>query len=142
MPLIIIITTTVYVVAILWAWKSMVDIEKTKKVAVILIGLVFTYFITWITFSISSKGISYVNEEILSSISKSIVPIFTGINSIVVLPYIGRLLDKVNEGEIEKDTFSKRILTIIIILLIILWLECGYMRDTQEGILQIYNSMK
>ena len=105
MPLIIIITTTVYVVAILWAWKSMVDIEKTKKVAVILIGLVFTYFITWITFSISSKGISYVNEEILSSISKSIVPIFTGINSIVVLPYIGRLLDKVNEGEIEKDTF-------------------------------------
>lgn len=142
MPFIIIVIVAIYIVAILWSWKVLGNIEKNKKIAVISIGIILMYLVTKIVFSISTKGVSYVNAEMLGGVSKIIVSLFVGINSMLLIPYIGRLLDKVNENEIEKDTFSKRIIALIIILVIVLWLECGYMTDMQQGIIGIYNAMK
>lgn len=142
MPFIIIVIVAIYIVAILWSWKALGNIEKNKKIAVISIGIILMYLVTKIVFSISTKGVSYVNAEMLGGVSKIIVSLFVGINSMLLIPYIGRLLDKVNEDEIEKNAFSKRIIALIIILVVVLWFECGYMKDIQEGIVSVYNAMK
>ena len=142
MPFIIIITIAIYIILITWSWKSLGNIERTKKIITIAIGIIAIYLITWFVFNISNQGIVYENEQIASSIGKVIISIFAGVNGLIIIPFIGKLLDKVNEDEIEKQVFSRKILIIVVIFLIILWLECGYMKDTQEGILKIYHSMK
>lgn len=142
MPFIIIITIAIYIILITWSWKSLGNIERTKKIMTIAIGIITIYLITWFVFNISKQGIVYENEQIASSIGKVIISIFAGVNGLIIMPFIGKLLDKVNEDEIEKQVFSRKILIIVVIFLIILWLECGYMKDTQEGILKIYHSMK
>lgn len=142
MPFIIIITIAIYIILITWSWKSLGNIERTKKIITIAIGIIAIYLITWFVFNVSKQGIVYENEQIASSIGKVIISIFAGVNGLIIMPFIGKLLDKVNEDEIEKQVFSRKILIIVVIFLIILWLECGYMKDTQEGILKIYHSMK
>lgn len=142
MPFIIIITIAIYIILITWSWKSLGNIERTKKIITIAIGIIAIYLITCFVFNVSKQGIVYENEQIASSIGKVIISIFAGVNGLIIMPFIGKLLDKVNEDEIEKQVFSRKILIIVVIFLIILWLECGYMKDTQEGILKIYHSMK
>lgn len=142
MPFIIIITIAIYIILITWSWKSLGNIERNKKIITIAIGIIAIYLITWLVFNISKQGIIYENEQIVSSIGKVIIAIFAGVNGLIIMPFIGKLLDKANEDEIEKQVFLRKILIIVVIFLIILWLECGYMKDTQEGILKIYHSMK
>ena len=63
-------------------------------------------------------------------------------NGIIVMPQIAKILDKINEDEIQQNELKKRIIILLIIFVICIIFECGYMKDTQEGIIKIYNSMK
>ena len=140
MPLIIIIIMAVYLVLIAWTWYSLENIEKTKKIAVIAIGVFLTYIITLIIFSISKTGIDYGNIPNQSTMKNILVILFTGINGIVLLPYVAKILGKINENEIEKDVVKRKIVILIIIFIICMFFECGYLKDTQKGMINIYNS--
>ena len=140
MPLIIIIIMAVYLVLIAWTWYSLENIEKTKKIAVIAIGVFLTYIITLIIFSISKAGIDYGNIPNQSTMKNILVILFTGINGIVLLPYVAKILGKINENEIEKDVVKRKIVILIIIFIICMFFECGYLKDTQKGMINIYNS--
>ncbi len=129
----------IYFILIAWTWQSLGFIEKTKKVAIILIGLVIMYGITFMVFQIAKGGINYPNGEIQGKVRNLLVGIFTGINGIIVMPQIGKILDKIKEDEIKKEQLVKRIVILTIIFVICLVFESGYMKDTQEGILKIYN---
>ena len=139
MPLIIIIIMAVYLVLIAWTWYSLENIEKTKKIAVIAIGVFLTYIITLIIFSISKTGIDYGNIPNQSTMKNILVILFTGINGIVLLPYVAKILGKINENEIEKDVVKRKIVILIIIFIICMFFECGYLKDTQKGMINIYN---
>ena len=140
MPLIIIIIMEVYLVLIAWTWYSLENIEKTKKIAVIAIGVFLTYIITLIIFSISKAGIDYGNIPNQSTMKNILVILFTGINGIVLLPYVAKILGKINENEIEKDVVKRKIVILIIVFIICMFFECGYLKDTQKGMINIYNS--
>lgn len=140
MPLIIIIIMAVYLVLIAWTWYSLENIEKTKKIAVIAIGVFLTYIITLIIFSISKAGIDYGNIPNQSAMKNILVILFTGINGIVLLPYIAKILGKIKENEIEKDVVKRKIVILIIVFIICMFFECGYLKDTQKGMINIYNS--
>lgn len=139
MALIIIITIAIYILLILWMWNSLGEIEKTKKIAIILIGTIIIYIITLIIFNISKQGIEYNNIEIEKSVKNILVAIFSGVNSLIILPYIAKLLNKINEGEIEKNELLKKIFIISIMFIICMFLECKYMKSTQTGILKMFN---
>lgn len=141
MAFIIITAIIVYFILIAWTWQSLGFMEKTKKVAFILIGAILMYGITWIIFQTAKGGITYQNPELQSRIQKILVAIFTGINGIIVMPQLGKMLDKVNEGQMEKEVLVKKIIILIIIFILCLIFESGYMKDTQEGILKIYDAM-
>ena len=48
MPLIIIIIMAIYLVLIAWTWQSLGNIDKMKRVVLILIGIILSYIITLI----------------------------------------------------------------------------------------------
>lgn len=142
MLFIVIAAIIIYFILIAWTWKSLGFIEKTKKVAVILIGIILMYGITWIIFLIAKSGITYPNVAMQSDVQNALVAIFTGINGVIALPQIGKILEKVNQNEIGKEQLIKRIGILMIIFILCLIFESGYMKDTQEGILKIYDAMK
>ncbi len=142
MAFIITISIIIYLINIAWTWKSLGDLSKSKKVAFIVIGLIAIYIITTIVFFISQNGVQYENEESIGTIKNVLVAIFAGINGIILLPQMAKILDKAKEGEIEKNQLRNRIILWLVVLLICLIFECGYMKDTQEGILEIYKSLK
>ncbi len=142
MALIIIIVIILYALSTIWAWNSLGDIEKPQKIAVIVIGVLITYIITAIVFAISKSGINY--QEIMgeSEIRRIIVMIFTGVNLLILLPYISKQLYKIHEGEIEQKDFLRKMAILAVIFIICMWIECGYMKNTQNGILKIYQLNK
>ena len=103
MVFIIIVSIVIYFVLIAWTWQSLGFIEKQKKVGIILIGIFLTYIITLIVFQIAKSDITYPNANVQNSIKNMLVAIFTGINGVIIMPQIGKILDKINEDEIEKE---------------------------------------
>ena len=139
MTFIIIGIIIIYLLVIAWSWNSLEDTETPKKLLIIFAGIVAVFLITQIVFSMSKSGVNYENNYIEKSVGQVIVLLFTGVNSLVI-PFITRTFKKKENGEIEDNVFKVRMIIICVIFLICLFLECGYMTDTQEGILRVYQS--
>ena len=139
MTFIIIGIIIIYLLVIAWSWNSLEDTEKPKKLLVIFAGIVAVFLITQIVFLMSKSGVNYENNNIEKSVGQVIVLLFTGLNSLVI-PFITRTFKKKENGEIDVNSFKVRMIIICVIFLICLFLECGYMTDTQEGILRVYES--
>lgn len=139
MAFIIILILMIYVIAATWTWNNLGQIEKNKKIIVILAGLITSYLITLIVFALSKNSINYESIIIEKNIKNIILAIFTGANACIFMPYISKQLEKIHEGEIEKEKFTQKMRVIFVIIIILLSFECGYMKTTQQGILKIYN---
>ena len=142
MLLIIITTIIIYLIVLAWTWHNLSGIEHGKKIIYTIVGLIVMYIITMITFNISKTGITYENPEIEKDIGNMLILIFAGLNSLIVLPYISRLLSRINDDDIEKNQVSKRIMVIIVVLVLCLIMESGYLKDIQNGILNVYETQK
>ena len=139
MTFIIIMTIIIYLLVIAWSWTSLGDTAKIKKVLIIFVGIITIFLITQIVFSMSKSGINYENEEIENLVGKIIVFLFTGLNGFV-MPFLMKLFKKLQNGEIEGNIFKVRFILILIIFIICLFLECGYMESIQQGILKVYRA--
>ena len=142
MSLIIIIIIAIYFILIAWTWQILGNVEKTKKVAVIIIGILIMYIVTLIVFNISKVGLNYENTNAQADVRNVLVTVFTGINGIIVIPQLAKVIEKISEDEIDKKTASRKFLIIAIIFIVCVIIECGYMKDIQKGIINIYNIEK
>ena len=139
MPIIILMTFILYSVVIGWMWNNLGETSKVKKIIIIFIELLIIYLITLITFNISKSDIEYNNLEIEASIRNIIVIIFTGFNGLIILPFINKQVIKLKESESDseiKKTF-KKIAVLLLIFIICIIFECGYIKDIQRGILEM-----
>ena len=98
--------------------------------------------ITLLIYNFSNTNVIYPSEEIQKTVKITLLIIFTGLNSLIFLPFIANLFDKILEEEIEKDQAKKRIVIILIIFVICIFAEKGYLKSTQEGIINIYNEVQ
>ena len=137
MPLIIIVTIIIYSVLLGWVWASLGDIDKKRKIIIILIEILILYIITLIIFAISKNGINYTSKQAENDIKNVMVIIFTGINALIVMPYINKQIIRLKENEIEKEKLVKKSIILCVIFVICLFIECGYMKDTQKGIIKM-----
>ena len=142
MTLIIIGAILIFVVSVIWIWHNLGNIEKPKKIVFILIGVLIIYLITVILYNFSSSDIIYPSEEIQKSVSNVLVMIFTGLNTLIFLPFIANLFDRILEEEIEKEQAKKRIIILFILFIVCMFIESGYIQSTQEGIINIYNEVQ
>lgn len=140
MPLIVLMIFVLYSVVIGWSWNNLGDLDKIKKILVITLEIVVMYIITLTIFAISKGGIEYTNNDVEDNIRNVIVILFTGFNSLIVTPFLNKQIIKLKEKETEEKQIIKRIIIMIFIFIICVFFECGYMKDTQKGILNVQKS--
>ena len=136
------IAITLLLVLLGWTWHSLGTVEKTTKIGCIIGGLVIVYIITFIIYNISKNGITYENEKIMKTIQNVFVPLFTIINSYIILPYIFKKIDKINNDELEISQLKRSILILIVIILVVGIFEVSYLGNIQQGILSAQNLSK
>ena len=137
-----IVAVLIFIISIVWIWHNLGNIEKPRKVAFIIIGLLIMYIFTVILYNFSSSDIAYPSEEVEKAVSNTLILVFTGLNALIFLPFIANLVDKILEEEIEKKQAKGRIIILLIIFVICIFVEKGYLESTQEGIINIYNEVQ
>ena len=137
----IIIVIALFMVLLGFTWYRLEAYEGMEKVIICVVGILLSWGITAILFSISSNGIEYINEEVEREISKILVLVFTPINGIVIMPYIAKIMSKVRFDEMNQKEAIKKILIFCIILFAILFVEVKYIENIQIGILDVANGM-
>ena len=142
MALIIIVTIIMFLVLIAWTWSNLASIDRNKKIAYILSSIVIMMIVTLIIFSISKIGVNYENENMVGPVRILLVAVFTSLNGFVVIQYIARILGRTYEQTIEKEEANKKIAIILIIFIVIAVIECLYMKNIQNGILDMMNNLK
>ena len=140
MPIIIITIIIMYIILIAWCFHNLGNIEPFKKILCIGLLILILYIATSITFNISKSEVIYPNAQMIGIVKQTLVWIFAGLNGFIVMPYICREIEALYQENITIDNCIKRIGISIIVVIILLILECGYMTSTQKGILEIINS--
>lgn len=137
MTVILIIIFILLLVLLSWSWHSLGDIEKKTKVAIIVGGLVIVYLITFVIFSISKIGIDYQNKDAMKLIQTIFVMLFTIVNGYIILPYVFKKLNQINNEEIEKEKIIRSLIILTIIFIIIAIFEVSYLGNVQNGIIEM-----
>ena len=137
MPLIILMIFILYSVVIGWTWNNLGDIDKKKKILIIAGEIIAIYIITLIVFGVSKNGIDYTNKDVESNVKTVIVALFTGFNSLILLPFLNKQIIKLKEKETDEKSIIKKITIMFLIFIVCIIFECGYMKNTQKGILQV-----
>lgn len=137
MPLVIITIIITFAILIIWTYHSLGNIETSKKIIYIIIQLLVIFIATYITYAISKGQVVYQDKEISQQIQNALLPVFTGINGLFIMPYLSRGIEALYQENIKINQLFTRAILCIVILIVLLIFECGYMTTTQQGILKI-----
>ena len=138
---IIIVVIALFIVLIGFTIYRAEAYDGMERIVICVVGILISWLIASILFSLSSKGIEYVNLEIAQEIRKTLVLIFTPINGIIYMPYIAKLMSKYKFDEIKKEELTRKILFLIVISIILFIVEVIYLKNIQLGIFNIANNM-
>ena len=139
MPIIITIMIAMFLILISWTWHNLGDIEKIKKIITMIVLFVLIYIVTLIVFNISKSDILYNSKEAMENVKKILVLLFTMVNGLIIMPFIAKILNKISCNDIDYEDAKKSFLVIFILFIIVIIFECGYLKDIQNGILNVYN---
>ena len=140
--IIYVVIAILFLVLIAWTWNVLGGIEKSKKIAYIVISLIIMMLITFFIATISGIGIKYENEEMKVPVRNLLLAVFTPINGFIVIQYIAKILGNINAGIIDEEKAKKKFVIIFIIFLIVAIIEWAYMKNIQGGIISMYNNLK
>ena len=73
----------------------------------------------------------------MQQIRNIFVLIFTIVNGYVLLPYVFRKLEQINNNNLPKDKLKKSIIILLIIVVILFIFESTYLGNRQEAILKM-----
>ena len=137
MTIVVVTIILLYLVLIAWTWYNLGILEKPKKIAYIVIGMLTNFVFTIILFQFSKNGVDYINSNIESSIGKLTLILYTALNGCMLLPFLAKTIDKLKEKELTKEQLRTRLIIFFVIIVLICFFETGYMRSMQQGILKI-----
>ena len=142
MFLILVISLIIYIIGAIAIYHNMYSVDKSKKIQFIMVGFLVILLLTMLLVFISSNNINIENREYKSysqyiSTTKTMsILLFAPINSIIVLPYIGNLLNKYTDQRINGEQLKKKILICAVILILVVIFEIGYVKDFQTGLIK------
>ncbi len=137
MPIVIMTIFITFLVLISWTYRSLESMEINRKVLWIVAELFVVWIATFITYHISKNTIEYPNDTVMGYVQNILVFLFTGINGLFVMPFFSRGVEALYQESASKEQIVHRTLISLAILVVLLVLECGYMTNTQEGILRV-----
>ena len=89
------------------------------------------YIILYVIYNISSKGIE---SAVVQASRQMIIFAFLPINLICIATPILMQIRKLKEKDLTNEKFKKKIIIYFIIAIVILVIECIYIKDIQTGI--------
>ena len=137
MTVILTIMIVLFLVLIGWMWNSLGSIERKTKIICMICGLVVVYVITFIIYNISKIGITYENQEAMKTVRTVFVILFTIVNGYIILPYIFKKLELINNGKMEKEKLIRNIIILLIIIVVLAIFEILYLENSQQTILNM-----
>jgi len=137
MVYIVLFNIILYLLVLIWAYKSMYVLELKTKLIYIISSIILIYIITNILYNIGGNPIGKEFGEAAITFNRTMIILFTGINSLILVPQIGRVLNKYKEEEIDIVKLKKNIIIIIIIFIVFMILEFNYIKDMQTSMLML-----
>lgn len=119
------------IVAIGSLYQAIGKNETKNKIAIVALSSILMYVVIYIIYGISSKG---GEENIIEAARQLIVFTLLPINTLTIMSPIATQLRKLKQKEIEESKFRRKMLIYIIIAIVILIIECIYIKDIQTGI--------
>lgn len=135
MVLICAISLVVYIIATIMIYHNLYNYDKSNKIRIIVVGYIITFILTLVLCNISKSGIN-TNSNNLTIVNNTSILLFSPINAIIAIPYVCNLLNKYKKDIITKTQLQTKIIIFCIILLIILLLEVGYIKEFEVNLLK------
>lgn len=135
MVLICAISLVVYIIATIMIYHNLYNYDKSNKIRIIVVGYIITFILTLVLCNISKSGIN-TNSNNLTIVNNTSILLFSPINAIIAIPYVCNLLNKYKKDTITKTQLQTKIIIFCIILLIILLLEVGYIKEFEVNLLK------
>lgn len=139
--LIYLIIALLFVVLIFWTWNNTKDFDDTKKrITFIIFGIIILGVVTLIFFNISKVGIEYPKKEMVNQVRKLTMLIFIPVNGFLSLPHIATIKEQIGQKSLEEEKIKRKIIILGIVFIITAIIEINYMKDFQNGIIQMLNN--
>lgn len=111
---------------------------KIKSITCIAL-ILFMFIISNIIYGIGNMGII---GEIANKSKNMILLVLMPINMMIIASPIALQINKAQSKEIEKEEFSKKIITLVLIDIAILIVECIYIKNIQLGTQSVMEGLK
>ena len=137
MTIILIIIAVLFLVLIGWCWNSLGPIEKQDKIKYIIIGLILTYIMTVIIYSISKIGIQYESKDTMKMIRVIFQLLFAIVNGYILLPYTFKRIEQIKNNTIGEEKLKRSIIILLIVIVALFIFEIMYLGNIQQEILNM-----
>lgn len=126
-------------IAIAIIYQFVKKIEKMDKIIFIVASVAIIYIAVTITYWISGFGI----DKNVHEASKNLITfLFVPVNVILLVPLVATKYAKFKETEIEKSEFTKRLVIVSLVGIILLVGECFYFKNMQKNINNVANAIE
>lgn len=129
-----IISIVIYIIAVLMIWTNIYEFKKEKKIKFIFTGIIIIFIVTWIIVLFSSSGIE-IEKSYLKVANTTSLLIFSPVNTILALPYLGNILNKYKQKRLGEENVKRRLIILGVVLLIVTIIEINYIKTFELGLL-------
>lgn len=129
MPLMVGVSIVLYAIGMVIVYHNVPAFEKSQKTRFIAIGIIITLIITFILCNIVAGKIEGYQKELIDTTKNIAILLFSPINFIILIPYLGSILSKNKDEAINDTQLKKRLFILAILIVIIIIVELGYIKD-------------
>ncbi len=137
--IIIIAIIILNIFSIIMLLKMLKGTELKIKIITCIALILFMFIISNIIYGIGNMGII---GEIANKSKNMILLVLMPINMMIIASPIALQINKAQSKEIEKEEFSKKIITLVLIDIAILIVECIYIKNIQLGTQSVMEGLK
>ncbi len=137
--IIIIAIIILNIFSIIMLLKMLKGTELKTKIVTCIALILFMFIISNIIYGIGNMGII---GEIANKSKNMILLVLMPINMMIIASPIALQINKAQSKEIEKEEFSKKIITLVLIDIAILIVECIYIKNIQLGTQSVMEGLK
>lgn len=137
--IIIIAIIILNIFSIIMLLKMLKGTELKIKIITCIALILFMFIISNIIYGIGNMGII---KEIANKSKNMILLVLMPINMMIIASPIALQINKAQSKEIEKEEFLKKIITLVLIDIAILIVECIYIKNIQLGTQSVMEGLK
>lgn len=137
--IIIIAIIILNIFSIIMLLKMLKGTELKIKIITCIALILFMFIISNIIYGVGNMGII---GEIANKSKNMILLVLMPINMMIIASPIAIQINKAQSKEIEKEEFSKKIITLVLIDIAILIVECIYIKNIQLGTQSVMEGLK